>query len=652
MTKGRDRDAPRSPRVNGTPPRRRTGPLWLALAVFCGVLGGVGPGSGSLAAQTPADTLPPDAPRPDTVPADTLLPDTVAGDTLPADSMAAADTVPLERLPTLRPAVPEGWERGVWEWDREDLLGSRARTLAELLTQVPGVVGLRGGDFGMPQAASAFGLGGGGLRVFRDGVELIPLEGSVPDLSRVALTGVESVRVERTPAGLRVELRSLRARDRRPYSRIEAGTGDLDTNLLRGVFFHPRAFGGNAGLSLDRIDTRGPGLQEPGAVTSVWLHYAYLRERDLGLTFDFHRSTSNRDTLFVPGEMTRTDLKLGGRWEPLDGLVAEAFWGSASLESDSVGAARAPFLLEDLTRRQWGARLGAELGPLSGRATYRNLSGSGLPDEEVDVELAGRMPGAGGLGLSWERRSWPGHPTSTLGLRGWTTPRWGLSFFGSIHDFEVGAPALPPRRPPFLPAEPRFVEGTSTRAGARFAWRGLELSGARLGLERDSVHPLGLPFDRGGPSFGAGERTGWEASVRLPVPPIDGLALVGSGQLWERTEEPRPYDPRRNWQAALTLNETYFPSEDLELWLDVGVEGRDRMAVALARDRDAETGSPAPATVPAYRLWYARLQIRVVTVRIFATWDNVTLRDRNQDFPGRVLPRTRFLWGVRWTLWN
>ena len=30
----------------------------------------------------------------------------------------------------------------------------------------------------------------------------------------------------------------------RPYSLIEAGTGDLNTNVLRGTFSHPRALGG------------------------------------------------------------------------------------------------------------------------------------------------------------------------------------------------------------------------------------------------------------------------------------------------------------------------------------------------------------------------------------------------------------------------
>lgn len=710
--------------------RARRRPRELAtriVAVVSIVAAGVGFGPDRIRGQVPtdtvaADTIPTDTmPRPDALPAalpaEPIPSDTIAAvipaDTAAADSIAAADTLEVERLPALTPPVPEGWETGVWAWDRDDLLASRATTLAELLGQVPGVIELRGGDLGMPRTATAFGAGGGGVRVFRDGIEVLPLEGSVPDLSRVGLAGVEEVRVERTGAGLRVELRSLRLEDPRPYSVIEAGTGDLDTNLLRGVFFHPRALGGNAGVSLERADTRGPKLQEPGSVTSVWLHYAYLDSDRFGVAADLSRSISNRDTLYVPSQATRTDWRLRGRWRPLDGVVTDLFWTRATLESDSTDRGLEPFPFRSEPRSQWGGRIGAEYGPFSGRMTYRELSGEGLPERELSGELVGRLPEVGGVGLSWERDSWSGRTTSSLIARGWTEPVWGLSLFGSWEDFERGVPALPPRPPdteedgtdePALssgafaagaggslqgdggggvqpPAtEPRFMEGGSVRVGGRFAWRGLELSGARLHLERDSVHPLGLGMDRGGPSFGAGERSGWETAFRVPLLLADGLALEGSGQLWEEETGSWPYFPRRTWHGALTLHETYFPTGNLEVWFDLGVQGRDRMALTLSEEAEPEpsgdeTGglasagtrwtetavgsggtaalqAPDPAVVPFYQSFYVRLQIRVVTVRIFASWENFTLRDENQDFPGRILPQTRAVYGVRWTLWN
>jgi hypothetical protein len=63
-------------------------------------------------------------------------------------------------------------------------------------------------------------------------------------------------------------------------------------------------------------------------------------------------------------------------------------------------------------------------------------------------------------------------------------------------------------------------------------------------------------------------------------------------------------------------------------------------------------GVVAPASVPFYQNWFVRLQIRIVTVRAFFMWENFTIRQRNQDFPERILPATRSIYGVRWTLRN
>ncbi|MFH1762910.1 MAG: hypothetical protein ABIF09_01845 [Gemmatimonadota bacterium] len=59
-----------------------------------------------------------------------------------------------------------------------------------------------------------------------------------------------------------------------------------------------------------------------------------------------------------------------------------------------------------------------------------------------------------------------------------------------------------------------------------------------------------------------------------------------------------------------------------------------------------------PSMVPFYQSWFVRLQLRIVTVRAFIMWENFTIRQRNQDFPNRILPSTRSFYGVRWTLWN
>src|SRR5690606_19124401 len=115
---------------------------------------------GSAAARGPAPQLPGDLPE-EEVPL--------------ADADTAAAPVEIRNLPGPDDPAPADWRTGIWEWDREGLQSTRALTLLELLEEIPGIVALRGGDFGQPQTATAFAAGGGRIRVYLDGVELPPL---------------------------------------------------------------------------------------------------------------------------------------------------------------------------------------------------------------------------------------------------------------------------------------------------------------------------------------------------------------------------------------------------------------------------------------------------------------------------------------------
>jgi len=128
---------------------------------------------------------------------------------------------------------------------------------------------------------------------------------------------------------------------------------------------------------------------------------------------------------------------------------------------------------------------------------------------------------------------------------------------------------------------------------------------------------------------------------------LTGLELTGSAQLWDEGGDWR-YLPRRSYEGRFRFHDLYLESGNLEVWGDVGVRGRDGMSLPLL---DGPAG-PGRATVGSSQTWFARVQVRVVSVRVFVMWDNFTIRDRNQDFPGRVLPATRVLYGIRWTLWN
>jgi len=658
----------------------------------------------------PPDTLPPGAdtlpPPPDSLARERMEPDSMMVDpqevdSLAADSISPADTLPAVELPGLARTLPTGFETGVWSWDRDAILGSKAVTLAELVAQVPGTVPLRGGDYGTPVSVSAFGVGGERIRVFMDGVELLPLEGSTPDLARVGLGGMRSVRVIRGVGELRMELESMWTEGGRPYSFIEAGTGDLNTNLFRGTFSHPRALGGVLAFAMDRVDTQGPFGREPGSATGGWLKYARGIGSRGSVSLSYSRRSSNRGDLFVPESAGRTDWSIRTRWVLPKGLVGDLFYASSRLNTDEeVG-----FEFEPEARTRLGAILSYESPWIRGLTRVQRISGEGVPGKSAFLELSASHQDWGGIAGEGEWEDWDGETVSRTRFRAWTAPLWGLSLFAEGGSGRWGLPYLPSPapedpedpggedpgqtepeepgepEPPVLPG-PRFTDTEGTRFGLSYGWRGFRFSGARLSVTTDSLFLLGLPTDRTGvlvddvflPSstLPGGTRDGFEVSGRIPLYP-SGFALTGSLQWWDQPEDPwttpgdslasqeplpaqdQPwrYLPRRNYQAALNFHDTFFPTGNLEVWFDLGVAGRDPMVVPFLET--VEVGgeeTSIPTAVPFYQNWFVRLQIRVVTVRVFFMWENFATRQRNQDFPGRVLIPSRSLYGVRWTMWN
>jgi hypothetical protein len=201
---------------------------------------------------------------------------------------------------------------------------------------------------------------------------------------------------------------------------------------------------------------------------------------------------------------------------------------------------------------------------------------------------------------------------------------------------------------PVEPWLPSLTDRTGFRAGFEFRRGGLGLGAAVLRVEADSLHPMEFHADRGGSSAVGGERSGVELSLRLPMTPImRGLALEGSGQLWDEEAEWR-YLPSKIYQARLRYHRIFLETENLEVWWDLGLRGRNAMAVPVV----APGGAGETTVVPFSQSWYARVQVRVISVRLFLDWENFTVREANQDFPGRILPRMRVAYGIRWTLWN
>lgn len=645
----------------GAFPRRFLSIFVLALAVL-----GALPGAGSAQEEERPDTVPPDTvavPIPGEE-GDTLGPETGGA---PLAAGEGSDEL-ADSSVTVLPAVPEGlapgWERGVWEWDREGLLAVRALTLAELLAQeVPGMVPVRGGDYGTPRTVTAFGTDGGRIRVFMDGFELVPLEGSIPDLARIPVASAERIRVERLPGEVRVEITSLRHTEPRAWSLVEAGTGDLETNFFRGSFAHPRAFGGGMALVLDRVDTQGPGRSAPGGATGLWARYArtFGETQRWGLAVELRRFSADPQTERFQADVTRTDWVLRGRMRIAEGIVGEAFWGRSNLAANEDDPRYGRL---DATRGQGGVRVGLDREAFWGSGAVRLHGGDGVPGTAAELRGGLRLAGVAGAAASLDWEDWEARSASRWRVRAWTEPLAGFSVFGMLEDGARGVPVAPPLlpEPPEEPAEgeeplppepapempdPAFTERSALRAGATFRWRDLRLSGAWLRVEADSLRPFQLPLDSGGIVLPGGTRTGWEAEARLPLFLLDGLAAEGSVQFWD-DEAAWSYLPKRIWEGRLAFHDVFLDSENLEIWSQVGVRGRDPMLVPVAD----LAGGAAPTVVPWYQSWYGWLQIRIVTVRIFVLWENFTIKRDNLDIPGTALPETRAMYGVRWTLWN
>lgn len=669
------------PTPRGLPRVPRSGAVWCAILLCC-----LFPGRS--AAQEPPDSVPPA----DTAAVDSLAPavDSLAPATdslapLPdslaalSDSLLAADSLADSLVVHLFPELPDpsrgGWATGVWEWDREALLGNQALSLAQLLDQIPGTIALRGGDFGTPNIVTAFGGGGGRVRLYIDGFEMVPLRAGAPDLAQMGLAGFQLVRVRRSTDGLRVELTSLEVDDPRPYSLVEVGTGDLQTNMLRATFSHPSTLGGSLAFTLDRLDTEGTGRTEPGATTGGWLRYSRRLGSHVSLRGELRRISASRPSaLYTPGQQGRSDWNVRARADLLPGVTAEVFTGRSSTTAP-VDEANPDSTVASFSRGQTGVRLAAEhaFGERLGVWTtgrWASMGADAWPEQTLEV-AAGLNTFLGGVEGDWNREKWLGEDLSARSLRAWTAPLFGLSFFGETRDGATGVPfrLFDPRDT--IPEIPRLAgppvsfttERRSTRVGAQFTWRDLSLGAAQVELEQDRLSPFGFPMDSAGVVQEGGIRSGIEASARVPLY-FDGLYASVSYQVWDKDAPDWRYLPEESWNGQLGYHRTFLDTENFEIWTEIGVEGREPMVVPFMAPDDPGEGQPgeeepegevaAPGflTVPYHQSWYFRLQLRVLTFHLFVLTENFTAERELQDFPERFLPGGRSIYGIKWTLWN
>ena len=571
-------------------------------------------------------------------------------DTLIGEDSVSADTI-FYNLPRPKTSEPASFATGVWEWDRADIMADGANNLAELFHALPGVIALLGGDYGTPSSLTAFGLGGGGYRILRDGLEVYAAEGSVPNLQLIGLAGISRVRLDRSMGQMLIEMWSHEYEDGRPFSIIEAGTGDLDTNLFRGTYADPVALGGSVAVGLERMDTRGRGQErtEAGNRTGSWARYQVHVGDRFGIALNYRGfSTQTKVPEYKP-VTTRSDVSARAAYQPMEGLTLTAFAGQST---SSIDAAADSLLILDDSRSEFGGSLGVERGMLWLRSSYRSFEGS-LPSGRMEARSGLSHHRWGGVSGRWSSSKWNNREVSSFGARAWLKPTTFATIFASYEDGSYGSrvgflsggiPSVD-QNSPVAQATASIVNRTGGRAGVVIGVGGAALGGSALYRSADQVLPLGLELDDGATAEAGLERNGYEGIVVLPIF-LRGLTLEGSYQFWD---EEAPYQPRQIYRGSFQFHRVFLESENLELWASLGVRGHDPMLTFVENN---EIGDGSLARVPFYQSWYMQAQVRIVTVRLWLGMDNITLRRNLQMYPDRLLPYGRSFFALRWDLWN
>ncbi len=328
---------------------------------------------------------------------------------------------------------------GGYRWNRDEMAATGAMTLSDLLEGIPGLTVFRSGWIGSPHVGAMMG-DFQRLRVFYDGIELDALDprnGGMLDLSFVPIWQLEEVRVERGASEIRVHLRSWRVRSITPSTRVDIGTGDLETNGYRGYFGTRYRNGLALQLGASQIGTRDNRGGGDADGLSLFGRFGWAKGP---FSADASFTRTNRDRTEQLREEPRDNLP------PFDGVSSEGYvrvgysdtltglWAQLTAAqlghkqnnlafTDTVPIPFRPIPSElNLTRQQYVAAGGWERGPLSLSITgrYRRLDSlnylspsarlsfetsrlalAGFAEQQTDLHLR-RMEVSGRLlPLSW-----------------------------------------------------------------------------------------------------------------------------------------------------------------------------------------------------------------------------------------------------------
>ena len=531
----------------------------------------------------------------------------------------------------------DGWSWSTYEWDREAILRSNAMTLQDLLSDlVPGFTTLRTTWFGGPHYAIQGALGPGFLSVSMDGRELTTVDAGQVDLTRIALASVESVRVRRRADGWVAEVTTLRRRKRTAYSRITGGTGDPGLSRLRLLFSNGIGSRFNLGTSIDLLDTGG---ENPSNDFNFWGRAEWLPGGgDAGLELHWVSEKMER-TVYNPEELNRTELFFRGRGNLGDHLQAEAFAGTTGLSVDGESVrtvANGGFRLSGNAENGWF------------RSAFRLWDDPSYPIADVEVDAGYRVISWLSLNAGGRLGSWNDFGTSELraGLAATIRPvRLTLTVDGATGSRGVSYPTL---------QHADSVSFDLAAGGLALQLGPFAISGRGEYQKLSRQLPFGAVFDREQAAGDAIELGLAEVGLVGPIIPL-GLVLENVAPIRLRgfyrysnvLDGTDPlYVPESVARAELFWHDSFF-EEELEVSASFGLNYRDAMLTAPA----PASSSQSPVLVPSYSFIDWNLMIRILGVRVYWRFENLTAAE-GQDLPGLLFPVRRSVFGVKWEFLN
>ncbi|UCC84626.1 MAG: hypothetical protein JSW46_06800 [Gemmatimonadota bacterium] len=540
-----------------------------------------------------------------------------------ADS-AAADTTPAPAFPLF--PDPASQTPGVAQaWEMIDLLSTGALSFADLFEFTPFLDPLRAGFLEGPQAAIFAGGGGGSFAYTLDGYEIVPLTSAALDLHLIPLVELQRLTLVREPGGYRAYSQTYRNPRREPYSRIEAGNGDRETNLLRG-FLSSGIGRARVAFGYDRVDTDGFIDNGDSDRDVVFANLAYPLPWGVWGQLEVRSMSADRDLFPNP---KRTDWILRLRRPIGDSWHTDLVAGHASANYSAGDT------LREFAASQVAIRAAYTSSIWRTQLTLRAWNGDRVPTFEPEA--------------SFELRAGPAMLYASGRYEEWDDFRAASGYAGLELDLPLNVRLLAE-----VEEGDRGLFGESRRRRYQFTrWTaGGELRlwswtvGARGGSWRTEPSPaLGPPADSAAalPGGTVGVIEAWARGRLFRL--FGGEVSVGG---WYRNREAGDfyYWPQESFRGD-ALYYVLALQDQLEIWLKVlgGRRGATRVP-----DPDLNEGWVTTAPEDWFR---AEAVVRIKDFFIFYNYEYfIAADDFAEDIPELSLPNTRIHFGVKWEFWN